>query len=173
MSLVFAIQAQNFALMMYVCPLPNDFSIFNAGALLTVFLCVLLGGFRAASAAPYLEALTTARSAAAKIFRTIERVPSIDSSSESGMKPDKMTGAISFKDVVFSYPSRAGVPILKDFCLEVLLQLICNGYQYISQYDGRYLLDRQLLWLGLLVLESRQLSSYSRGFTTQSQVGTV
>ena len=96
-------------------------SVCNPGALLTVFLCVLLGGFRAASAAPYLEALTTARSAAAKIFRTIERVPGIDSSSESGKKPDEMSGAISFKDVVFSYPSRAGVPILQDFSLEVLL----------------------------------------------------
>ena len=93
--------------------------LFHAGALLTVFLCVLLGGFRAASAAPYLEALTTARSAAAKIFRIIERVPSIDSSSEMGRQPEKMIGGISFKNVVFSYPSRAGVPILKDFNLEV------------------------------------------------------
>ena len=73
--------------------------------------------------APYLEALTTARSAAAKIFRIIERKPSIDSSSESGKRPDKMVGAISFKDVVFSYPSRPGVPILKDFSLEVFLKI--------------------------------------------------
>ena len=143
----------------------------NPGTLLTVFLCVLLGGFRAASAAPYLEALTTARSAAAKIFRTIERVPSIDSSSESGKKPSKMTGAIRFKDVVFSYPSRAGVPILQDFSPEVLLQLAWNGYIAISIV--RYLLDRQLLWLALLALESQQLSSSSRGFMTQSQVGTL
>ena len=131
-----------------------------------------MGGFRAASAAPYLEALTTARSAAAKIFRIIERVPSIDSSSESGKKPEKMTGAISFKDVVFSYPSRAGVPILKDFSLEVLLELTYKGYQFLCHYVGRYPLDRQLLLLDLLVLESRQLSSSFRGFTIQSQVGT-
>ena len=94
-------------------------TLFHPGALLTVFLCVLLGGFRAASAAPYLEALTTARSAAAKIFRIIERVPSIDGNSEKGRQPEKMVGGISFKNVVFSYPSRAGVPILKDFNLEV------------------------------------------------------
>ena len=94
----------------------------NQGALLTVFLCVLVGGERAAMVAPYLEALTTARSAAAKIFRIIERKPSIDSSSESGKRPDKMVGAISFKEVVFSYPSRPGVPILKDFSLEVFSQ---------------------------------------------------
>ena len=143
----------------------------NPGTLLTVFLCVLLGGFRAASAAPYFEALATARSAAAKIFRTIERVPGIDSSSESGKNPDKMSGSIGFKDVVFGYPSRAGVPILQDFSLEVLLELTCNGYIIISIV--RYLLDRQLLWLALLVLESRQLSSSSRGFMTQSQVGTL
>ena len=143
----------------------------NPGTLLTVFLCVLLGGFRAASAAPYFEALATARSAAAKIFRTIERVPSIDSSGESGKKPNKMTGAISFKNVVFSYPSRAGVPILQDFSLEVLLQLAWNGYIAISIV--RYLLDRQLLWLALLALESQQLSSSSRGFMTQYQVRTV
>ena len=156
--------------MFSTCSFRYDF-VCNPGTLLTVFLCVLLGGFRAASAAPYLEALTTARSAAAKIFRTIERVPSIDSSSESGKKPSKMTGAISFKNVVFSYPSRAGVPILQDFSLEVLLQLAWNGYIAISIV--RYLLDRQLLWLALLALESQQLSSSSRGFMTQSQVGTL
>ena len=99
-------------------------------------------------------------------------MPSIDSSSESGKKPEKMTGAISFKDVVFSYPSRAGVPILKDFSLEVLLEMTYNGYQFLSHYVGRFPLDRQLLLLDLLVLESRQLSSSFKGFTIQSQVGT-
>ena len=104
---------------MAILEIETHVTLLHPGALLTVFLCVLLGGFRAASAAPYLEALTTARSAAAKIFRIIERVPSIDSSSEMGRQPEKMTGGISFKNVVFSYPSRAGVPILKDFNLEV------------------------------------------------------
>ena len=133
-------------------------TLFPRGALLTVFLCVLLGGFRAASAAPYLEALTTARSAAAKIFRIIERVPSIDSSSEMGRQPEKMIGGISFKNVVFSYPSRAGVPILKDFNLEVGPYLK-GRFTYHIYILCRYPLEKRLHWSDLPDLASQQSSS--------------
>ena len=145
-------------------------TLFPPGALLTVFLCVLLGGFRAASAAPYLEALTTARSAAAKIFRIIERVPSIDSSSEMGRQPEKMIGGISFKNVVFSYPSRAGVPILKDFNLDVRIYKKGLRHIYNLQIPCRYLLEKQLHWSGLPDPASQQLSSCFRGFMIRCQV---
>jgi len=92
---------------------------YTPGALLTVFFSVLIGGFQVGQSAPYAEALTTARSAAAKIYRIIERVPQIDSSSEKGKKPAKMVGAIKFQDVVFSYPSRKDVPILRSLNFDV------------------------------------------------------
>ena len=92
---------------------------YTPGALLTVFFSVLIGGFQVGQSAPYAEALSTARSAAGKIYRIIERVPSIDSSSEQGQKPSKMTGEISFGNIFFSYPARKDVPILKGFNLRV------------------------------------------------------
>ena len=92
---------------------------YTPGALLTVFFSVLIGGFQVGQSAPYAEALTTARSAAAKIYRIIERVPQIDSSSEKGKKPANMVGAIKFQDVVFSYPSRKDVPILRSLNFDV------------------------------------------------------
>lgn len=43
----------------------------------------------------------------------------IDSSSSSGLKPDNTRGAISFKDVSFSYPTRPHTTVLSDFNLEI------------------------------------------------------
>lgn len=43
----------------------------------------------------------------------------IDSSSESGLKPDEIKGAISFKNVRFSYPTRPNDPILKGMTFDI------------------------------------------------------
>ncbi|XP_078719768.1 phosphatidylcholine translocator ABCB4-like [Lampetra fluviatilis] len=45
--------------------------------------------------------------------------PQIDSFSEEGYKPDKITGNVEFQDVHFTYPSRADVPVLKGVNLQV------------------------------------------------------
>ena len=97
----------------------EDCQRYTPGALLTVFFSVLIGGFQIGQAAPYTEALNTARSAAGKIYRIIDRVPEIDSSSKKGKTPASISGNIAFSHVFFSYPSRKDVPILKSFSLEV------------------------------------------------------
>jgi len=43
----------------------------------------------------------------------------IDSSSDKGVKPEKIRGALEFKNVEFSYPTRPNTVILKDFSLEI------------------------------------------------------
>lgn len=58
--------------------------------------------------------MTHALGAAAKLYETIDRVPSIDSASDAGLKPEKCNGEITFENVKFSYPSRPTVPIVKD-----------------------------------------------------------
>ena len=88
-------------------------------SLLIVFFSVLIGGFQLGQAAPYVEALMTARSAAGKIYSIIERIPDIDSSSTEGKKPSTFGGDIKFTKIFFNYPSRKDVNILQGFSLDV------------------------------------------------------
>jgi len=92
---------------------------YNPKSLLVVFFSVLIGGFQIGQSAPYAEALATARSAAGKIYRIIDRVPHIDSSSNKGLKPKSLHGNIKFSNIFFNYPSRKDVKILQGFSLEI------------------------------------------------------
>ena len=87
--------------------------------MLTVFFSVLIGGFQIGQAAPYIEALLMAKTVAGPIFKVIERVSLIDSSSKSGMRPMKVVGDICFSNVFFNYPSRPDVKILRGISLDI------------------------------------------------------
>ncbi|KAH8078415.1 P-loop containing nucleoside triphosphate hydrolase protein [Cristinia sonorae] len=89
----------------------------TAGIVINVFLAVIIGSFALALAGPEVQAIIQARSAAAKLYETIERVPTIDSLSSSGLKPEKCVGDITLTDISFSYPSRPTVPILKNLSM--------------------------------------------------------
>merc|ERR1712106_55546 len=92
---------------------------YSPKALLVVFFSVLIGGFQIGQSAPYAEALATARSAAGKIYRIIDRVPDIDSSSKEGIKPKTLDGFIKFDNIFFNYPARKDVQILQGLSLEI------------------------------------------------------
>ena len=64
-----------------------------------------------------LIAISQARGAGTKLFPTIDRVPSIDSASEEGAKPSKVTGEIVFENVDFNYPARLDVQVFKSINL--------------------------------------------------------
>jgi ATP-binding cassette subfamily B (MDR/TAP) protein 1 len=64
-----------------------------------------------------ISAITHGRGAAAKLYATIERTPTIDSADPGGLKPEKVIGEITLEDVKFSYPSRPDVPILKGLSI--------------------------------------------------------
>lgn len=87
------------------------------GVVINVFLAVLIGSFSLALLAPEMQAITHGRGAAAKLYETIDRVPSIDSADEDGLKPDTCVGQIQFEHVKFNYPSRPDVPIVKDLSI--------------------------------------------------------
>ncbi|KAH7101159.1 multidrug resistance protein 1 [Auriculariales sp. MPI-PUGE-AT-0066] len=89
----------------------------TVGEIVNVFTSILIGSFSIALLTPELQAISHARSAAAKLFETIDRVPIIDSADPSGKKLDKVEGRISFEDVKFTYPSRAEVQVLKGMTL--------------------------------------------------------
>ncbi|KAL7421323.1 GTPase-activating protein [Cryptotrichosporon argae] len=87
----------------------------NSGIVINVFMSVLIGSFSMAMLTPEIQAISKGRAAAAKLFETIDRVPSIDSADPGGLRPDTVRGEISFENVKFHYPSRPNVPILKGF----------------------------------------------------------
>ncbi|NXC34955.1 ABCBB protein, partial [Campylorhamphus procurvoides] len=87
---------------------------YSPGTLLQVFFGVLVGALNLGQASPCLEAFATGRGAAADIFETIDKKPTIDCMSEDGYKLDKLRGEIEFHNVTFHYPSRPDIKILDN-----------------------------------------------------------
>ena len=84
----------------------------------TVFFSVLLGALNVGQASPYIEAFSIAKGSASAIFKIIDRVPSIDSFSQEGIKPD-ITGNIEMRNVHFNYPARKDVEVLRGVNLKI------------------------------------------------------
>lgn len=89
----------------------------DSGKIITVFLSILIGSFSMAMLAPEMEAIGKARGGAAKLYQTIDRVPTIDTGSEEGERLKDVQGEISLENVKFHYPARPDVPILKGLNL--------------------------------------------------------
>lgn len=64
-----------------------------------------MGSMMFGQTAPGVAALGVARGAAVEVFETLDRVPPIDSSSDEGLKPEKVEGRVVFDSVGFSYVS--------------------------------------------------------------------
>ncbi|KAG0199551.1 Multidrug resistance protein 1 [Mortierella sp. GBA30] len=92
----------------------------SSDQVVNVFLGIIIGAFALGNIGPNLSAFANARGAAYNIFKTIDRVPTINSSSPEGAKPTDLRGHIIVRDVDFHYPSRPDVPILKKMNVEVL-----------------------------------------------------
>ncbi|CAH1798731.1 unnamed protein product [Owenia fusiformis] len=141
---------------------------YTAGTILVVFFAVLIGAFSLGHAFPNLEALATGRGAAHGIFEIIDSESEIDSASQEGMKPANIIGNVEFSDVVFHYPSRPDVPILKGLNLKVnigetvalvgpsgcgksttvsLLQRFYDTIQGTVKIDGNNVRDLNVGWL--------------------------
>jgi len=75
-------------------------------------MAVLVGTFALGAIPPELQHLLKGRAAAAKLWETIDRVPLIDSSDQSGLRPTTVNGEITLDNVSFRYPSRPDIPVL-------------------------------------------------------------
>ncbi|NXO70839.1 MDR1 protein, partial [Phainopepla nitens] len=84
-----------------------------------VFSAVVFGAMALGQSSSFAPDYAKAKISAAHLFLLFERVPSIDSYSEEGDKPETFEGNITIKDVVFNYPNRPKVKILQGLNLEV------------------------------------------------------
>lgn len=92
----------------------------DVGVVINVLLAVIIGSFTLSMMTPELQAVSKAQAAAGKLFETIENMPTIDSSSEDGIRlpPGTVKGHLTFDDVSFNYPSRPNIPVFKNLSLD-------------------------------------------------------
>jgi len=78
----------------------------TAGTILTVLFAAIIGAFSLGALGPRIESFAKASAASQKIFQTLQRIPTIDSFDEAGVKFEDVKGDIELKGVSFIYPAR-------------------------------------------------------------------
>ncbi|KAF8503875.1 P-loop containing nucleoside triphosphate hydrolase protein [Gautieria morchelliformis] len=169
----------------------------NVGQVITVFSAIFVGSASLTFMAPTIQAISNARGAAAKLYETIERIPSIDSASPHGLKPENVSGLIEFDHVQFNYPSRPSVPVIKDITISfeagkttaivgasgsgksTIVSLVERFYDPISgavKLDGQDVKGLNIKWLrsqiGLVSQEPTLFSTTIEGNVAHGLIGT-
>jgi ATP-binding cassette, subfamily B (MDR/TAP), member 1 len=91
----------------------------SLSSILTIIMSIVIGAFALGNVAPNAQAFTTAISAAAKIFNTIDRVSPIDATSNTGSRLPNVKGTIELKHIKHIYPSRPEVVVMNDVSLPI------------------------------------------------------
>lgn len=101
----------------YGVKLLNSGEIGGGGQIISVLLAVLLGTNAATNMAPGLGDLARASAAAKSMFDMVDRKSEIDPLADTGERPDKCEGLVELRNIVFAYPSRPSVQVLRDVSL--------------------------------------------------------
>ncbi|TFK26115.1 P-loop containing nucleoside triphosphate hydrolase protein [Coprinopsis marcescibilis] len=169
----------------------------DSGAVVNVFMAILIGSISLTLLAPEIQALTHGCGAAAKLYETIDRVPNIDSANEGGLKPEPVVGEITFENITFSYPSRPDVQVVKGLSLtfragrtaalvgasgsgkSTAISLIERFYDPLTgsvKLDGVDLKELNVKWLrsqiGLVSQEPTLFATSIRGNVAHGLIGT-
>ncbi|KAL2870546.1 ABC transporter ATP-binding protein [Aspergillus lucknowensis] len=91
----------------------------SPGVIFTVLLSVVIAAINLTMLAPYSIDFSRAASAAAQLFKLIDRKSAIDPYSREGLEPETTVGEVELENVTFSYPTRPGITVLDDFSLKV------------------------------------------------------
>ncbi|GAP87976.1 putative ABC transporter [Rosellinia necatrix] len=89
------------------------------GDVFVVLFSVIIAATSLTSTAPYLIEFTRAASAAAELFKLMDRKSAIDPFDDSGEQPPEIIGDLDISSVTFSYPMRPGATVLDDFSLRI------------------------------------------------------
>ncbi|KAL6634179.1 hypothetical protein ACP70R_026850 [Stipagrostis hirtigluma subsp. patula] len=90
---------------------------YRGGTVFAVCATIVIGGVALGSGLSNVKYFSEASSAAARILEVIQRVPKIDSESDTGEELAHVVGEVEFKNVDFCYPSRQDSPVLVGFSL--------------------------------------------------------
>lgn len=85
----------------------------------SVLLSVVIGATSLTMLAPYIIEFTRAASAAAQLFKLIDRKSEIDPFDKSGEQPAETVGVVDLENITFEYPTRPGVTVLNNYSLHV------------------------------------------------------
>ncbi len=69
--------------------------------------------------ATFIPNLGKAKLAAVEIFKLIDSTSSIDSLAETGLKPEKVQGRVTFKNIKFAYPRRAEISVMDETSITI------------------------------------------------------
>ncbi|XP_040591761.1 ATP-dependent translocase ABCB1 isoform X2 [Mesocricetus auratus] len=86
---------------------------------LLVFSAIVFGAMAVGQVSSFAPDYAKAKVSASHIIMIIEKVPSIDSYSTEGLKPNTLEGNVKFNGVKFNYPTRPDIPVLQGLNLEV------------------------------------------------------
>ncbi|OHW98945.1 ABC transporter [Colletotrichum incanum] len=89
------------------------------GDVFVVLMSVIVASSSLTAMAPYLIDFSRAASAAAELFRLMDRTSAINPFDDSGEQPSEVEGTIDCENINFSYPMRPGVTVLENFCLRI------------------------------------------------------
>ena len=92
---------------------------YDAGTLNIVFFNMLYAALRLGQLLPFFEAFTAARVSAGNVYKILDQIPEINSSSSTGKQLDRIDGHIRIEKVDFSYSSRPDVAVLREISFEV------------------------------------------------------
>jgi ABC-type transport system involved in Fe-S cluster assembly fused permease/ATPase subunit len=82
-------------------------------------MSVIVATVSVTTIAPYTISFNRAATAAAQLFKLIDRQSKINPFDNSGEKPSEVRGIVEIEKVTFSYPTRPGVTVLDDYSLHI------------------------------------------------------
>ncbi|CAH2048678.1 unnamed protein product, partial [Iphiclides podalirius] len=92
---------------------------YDVNTMLAVFFGVMMGTGEFGMSSTLMEVFGMARGAGVQIFALFNNVPHINPLLNRGFTPASIDGSIELKNVVFRYPSRPDVPVLRGVSLTV------------------------------------------------------
>ncbi|KAM3965199.1 ATP-dependent translocase ABCB1-like [Aphomia sociella] len=92
---------------------------YNVATMISVFMNIIMASEHFGILSTLVEVFGIACGAGAQIFNLIDNVPTINPLLNLGTTPKQIEGSIELKNVVFHYPSKPDVPVLKGISLKV------------------------------------------------------